>query len=205
MSSLTTTQIQDAIRRKILEESTDIVTDATILLNINFTYDDLKFRTFTNDQLDQATITLANGVGTLPATFGTAYGVGFASTTDKTPYNERSLPDFDRSVDEYAFTIDKRNNQILVTPTSTPELILRFWPTYAALTTSQNPELNEYLHELLIYGAMARIHEDLQNEQLSDYYEQKYEEKLAKKISALSNYDEENMGGNEFFSYQKLI
>ena len=205
MSSLTTIQIQDAVRRKLLEEGVDLVTDATLLLNINLVYDDLKIRTFTNDQLDKATITLTNGVGTLPATFGTAYGVGYASDTDKTPYNEKSLADFDRVDGEYGFTIDKRNNQILVSPTSTPELIIRFWPTYDALTSSQNPEINEYLHELIIYGSLARIHEDLQNEQLAQFYEDKYEEKLEKKAGHLSVYQEENMGGNEFFSYNKLI
>ena len=205
MSSLTTSQIKSAVRRKLLEEGVDLVTDATLLLNMNLTYDDLKIRTFTNDQLDKATITLTDGVGTLPATFGTAYGVGYASTSDKTPYNEKSLADFDRTDGEYGFTIDKRNNQILVSPTSTPELIIRFWPTYAALASDQDPEINEYLHELIIYGSLARIHEDLQNEQLAEYYDQKYEEKLQKKTGYLSVYEEENQGGNEFFSYQKLI
>lgn len=205
MSSLTTAQIQSAIRRKLLEEGVDLVTDATLLLNMNLVYDDLKIRTFTNDQLDQATITLTNGVGDLPATFGTAYGVGYESTTNKIPYNEKSLADFDRTDDDYSFTIDKRNNQILVRPTSTSTLILRFWPTYTALSSNQNPEINEYLHELIIWGSLARIHEDLQNEQLAEYYDQKYEQKLEKKIGNLSVYEEENQGGNEFFSYQKLI
>lgn len=205
MSALTTSQIQSAVRRKLLEEGVDIVTDATLLLNMNLVYDDLKIRTFTNDQLTKATITLSNGVGDLPIDFGTAYGVGYESETNKTPFNEKSLADFDRVNAEYGFTIDKRNDQILVSPTSTSQIIIRYWPTYAALTSNQNPEINEYLHELIIYGSLARIHEDLQNEQLAEYYDQKYEEKLKKKTDNLSVYDETNQQGNEMFSYQKLI
>jgi hypothetical protein len=205
MSSLTTAQIQNTVRRKLLEEGVDLISDDTLLLNINLAYDDLKLRTFSSDQLDKATIDLTNGVGTLPATFGTAYGVGYASATDKQPYNEQSLADFDRYDDGYKFTVDKRNNQILVTPTSTSQIIIRFWPSYATLTSIQNPEVHEYFHELIIYGAMARLHEDLQNESLSQYYSQKYEEELTKKTSVLSNYEESNEGGNEFFSYNKLI
>jgi predicted house-cleaning noncanonical NTP pyrophosphatase (MazG superfamily) len=203
--SLTTNQLQSAIRRKLLEEGTEIVSDETLLLNMNLAYDDLKVRTFTNDQLTKATINVSNGVGTLPTDFGTAYGVGYESETNKTAYNEKSLADFDRVSGEYGFAIDKKNNQILVSPTSTSTLIIRYWPTYDALTSSQNPEINSYLHELIIYGSLARIHEDLQNEALAQFYTDKYEENLAKKISALSNYEEENVGGGEFFTYQRLI
>jgi len=201
--SLTTNQITAAIRRKILEESTEIVSDETVLLNANLAYEELKLRSFTNDQILQATISLTEGVGTLPADFGTLYGAGFASSTDKEPFVEMSIADFDRMTSERCMAVI--GTQLQVKPSGTSSIIVRYWPTYDALTTSQNPELNSYLHELIIYGAMWRIHEDLQNEALSEYYRTKYEEETQKKLGVLSNYQEDNASGNEFFSYQRLI
>jgi hypothetical protein len=202
---LTTTQIQNAVRRKLLEEGTELVSDETLLLNMNLAYDDLRYRTFSKDQLQKATITLSNGVGTLPANFGTAYANGYASETDNQTYVEKTLSDFDLYDNDYCYAVDLANNQILVTPSSTSQLILRFWPSYDALSSSQNPEINGYFHELIIYGALSRIHEDLQNEALAVFYDGKYEEGLVKKTNALSNYEDDNVGGNEFFSYTKLF
>lgn len=201
--SLTTNQITAAIRRKILEETTDLVTDEVVLLNANLSYEDLKLRTFTNDQILQTTVSLVNGVGSLPSDFGTLYGSGFASATDKEPFNEKSISDFDRDTAERGMAIIR--GSLHVKPSSTSSLIIRYWPSYAALTASQNPELNSYLHELIIYGALWRIHEDLQNEALSEYYRTKYEEEVIKRTGILSNYQEDNQDGNEMFTYQRLI
>ena len=201
--SLTTTEITSAIRRKILEESTEIVSDATILLNANLAYEDLKIGSFTNDQIEQATVALTLGIGTLPAGFGTLYGAGFASATDKSPFNEKSIADFDRDINERGMTLI--GTSLYVKPTTTASIIIRYWPSYNDLTAVQNPQINSYLHELIIYGAMWRIHEDLQNETLSEYYRGKFTEEFKRKIDSLSNYQEENMGGNEFFTYQRLI
>lgn len=204
MASLTTNQITSAIRRKILEETSDLVSNETVLLNANLAYDDLKYRTFTPDQILSATITFINGVGTLPADFGTLYGAGFKSTTDRTPFNEVSISDFDRKTDEEN-CVCIIEGDLYVKPTSTTSLTIRYYPTYDALSTVQNPELKDYFHELIIYGAVWRILEDLQNEALSEYYRTKYEEEFKKKTDAMSQYQEENMGGNEFFTYQRLI
>ncbi len=201
--SLTTNQITAAIRRKILEESTDLVTDATILMNANLAYEDLKLRSFTNDQIQSATINLVDGIGGLPADFGTLYGAGFASETDKVPFPEKSIADFDRDTAERGMTII--GTSLYVKPTSTGSIIVRYYPSYDPLTTSQNPQLNSYLHEPIIYGAMWRIHEDLQNEALSEYYRTKYEEEVTKRTGILSNYQEDNQDGNEMFTYQRLI
>lgn len=203
MSSLTTNQITSAIRRKILEETEDLVSDDTILLNANLAYDDLKYRTFTPDQVQSSTVSFSNGVGTLPADFGTLYGPGFKSSTDRTPFNEKSISDFDRDTDSPAVSVI--GGSLYVRPNTTSSLIIRYYPSYDALSISQNPELHAYLHELIIYGAMWRIYEDLQDPQLSEYYRTKYEEEFKKKNDSLSNYQEDNQGGNEFFTYQKLI
>lgn len=205
MSALTTTQIQSAIRRKILEESTELVTDATVLLNANLAYDDIKIRSFTNDQIQKSTLSISGGVATLPANFGTLYGPGYVSATDQTPYPEKTLMELDRNPLEPGIAVDYENSQFIITPDTITSLIIRFFPQYDALSATQNPELNSYLHELIIYGAMWRIHEDLQNEELSEYYRGKYEEELEKKTGALSNYQEDNMGGNSMFNGINII
>lgn len=203
MSALTTNQITTSARRKLLEETSDLVSDATILEYANQTYDDLKFRTRTNDQIKTATITFTNGVGTLPADFGTLYGDGYRSTTDKTPFSEKSISDFDSELYDNAVTIE--DGEIKVTPSSETSLIIKYFPSYTALSSAQNPEINSYFHELIIYGILYRAYEDLQDEELSNYYEEKYEDKFEKKKRGLSSYEEGNQRGNQLFGYQKLM
>ena len=201
--SLTSNQIASSIRRKILEQTSTLVDDDVLFMNMNLAYDDLKIRTFTNDQIESATVTLTSGAGTLPANFGTLYGPGYKSNTDKTPFEEKSIADFYRDVTVEGITIE--GGQLKVSPDTTAEILIKYYPSYDALTTAQNPEINGYLHELITYGAMYRIHEDLQNESLTEYYKNVFKEELANKISALSNYQEDNASGGQLFNYIKIL
>lgn len=203
MSALTTNEITSAVRRKILEETTDLVSDTTVLLNVNLAYDDLKIKTFTPDQINQATITLTSGVGTLPADFGTPYGPGYKDTTDRTKYNQKSISDLDANPNEEGFAIIE--GEIHVTPSTTNQIVIRYYPSYTALSSAQDPEINSYLHELIIYGAMWRILEDMQNEALSEFYRQKYNELFKEKNDSLSNYNEDNIDGNQMFNQINII
>lgn len=201
---MTSQEIAQAIRNKLLEQTPDLVTDDSLFMNMNLAYDDLKIRTFTNDQIKSATISLSSGIGTLPTDFGTLYGPGYLSTTDKTPLEEKSIADFDRAIEgEYGITIE--SNQIKVNPSTASQIIIKYYPSYNALTASQNPELNSYLHELIIYGAMYRIHEDLQNENMRQYYKTVYEQELLNKTSAISNYQEDNSDGGQLFNGIRII
>ena len=200
--SLTSSQISSAVRRKILEQTATLVTDDVLYMNMNLAYDDLKIGSFTNDQIESATIALTSGAGTLPANFGTLYGPGYKSTTDKTPFEEKSIADFYRDVTVEGMTIE--GGQIKVSPDTTAQILIKYYPSYDALTSAQNPEINGYLHELIIYGAMYRIHEDLQNESLCEYYKNVFKEEFDKKRSALSNYQEDNTT-SELFNYIRII
>lgn len=201
--SLTSSQISGAIRRKILEQTSDLVTDDVLFLNMNLAYDDLKMRSFTNDQIQSATIVLTNGVGTLPANFGTLYGPGYKSTTDRTPFEEKSIADFDRDLEGNGITIE--GGFIKVHPTSESQIIIKYYPSYDALTSIQNPELNGYLHELIIYGAMYRIYEDLQNHTLGQYFKNYYEDEVKAKLGVTSNYQEDNADGGQMFNGISII
>jgi len=200
---LTSTQISSAIRRKILEQTSDLVTDEVLFFNMNLAYDDIKIRTFTNDQIKTATVAFTAGVGTLPADFGTLYGPGFKTTTDKTPFEEKSIADFNRDGITEAMTIE--GGTIKVSPDSTTSLIIKYYPTYAELTALQNPEINSYLHELIIPGTIYRIYEDLQDETLSAYWKNVFDTDITTKSGYLSNYQEDNSDGGQMFNYVRII
>jgi hypothetical protein len=202
--SLTTQQIASAIRSKLLEQTSDLVTDDSLFVNINLAYDDLKIGSFTNDQIKSATIALSSGVGTLPTDFGTLYGPAYISLTDKTPLNEKSIADFDRAENgEYGITIEQ--GTLRVNPSTLASVLIKYYPTYAALTPTQNPEVNGYLHELIIYGALYRIHEDLQDASMRAYYEGVYNQLFAKKTGALQNYQEDNNDGGQLLNGIRII
>jgi hypothetical protein len=198
---LTTNQILTLARAKLLEQTTENLADATLLLYANLTQDDIKKRTFTNDKIQSAAVSFSSGVGTLPATFGTLYGDPFDSSNNF--YKEVSIDDFNKQIAQYAVTID--SGTIKVFPTTTSSLTIRFYPVFSTMTSVVNPTVNDYFHELIIYGILYRAYEDLQDEALSKYYREKYEAELTQKIEIQSNYEEGNQRGGEMFSYQQLI
>lgn len=200
---MTSQQILAAIRRKILEQSSDLVDDDTIFFNMNLAYQDLKMSSFTNDQIQSATVSLSSGVGTLPADFGTLYGPGYQSTTNLIPFEEKPIADFDRDEDGPCMTVE--SGSLKVKPTTTAQLIIKYWPTYDDLTVSQNPELHSYLHELIIYGAMFRIFEDLQNEALAQFYKEEYKREIAERTAKISHYQEDNATGGQLFNGISII
>jgi hypothetical protein len=201
---MTSSTIAQAIRSKLLEISSDLVTDDNLFMNMNLAYDDLKIGSFTNDQIKSATIILTSGTGTLPTDFGTLYGVGYQSATDKIPFEEVSIADFARGNNEgNIMTIE--GGVIKVQPDTTAQILVKYYPTYAALSAVQDPEINPYLHELIIYGAMYRIHEDLQNEAMRQYYKGVFETEFLKKTSALSNYETDNADGGSLFNGIRII
>lgn len=199
--TLTTNQIIALARIKLLEKTTEILTDETLLIYANLAQDDIKKRTFTNDQILTATIAITAGVGTLPALFGTLYGDAY--TADSKFYPELSIDDFNKKTLGQSVTIE--GNTIKVYPTTVASILIKYFPTYAALTATANPTLNEYFHELIVYGILHRAFEDLQDVEMSKYYEGKYETDIIKKSGVQSNYEEDNRKGGQLFTEQRLI
>lgn len=201
MTSLTTTQILTLARAKMLEATSDILSDVTLLIYANLTYDDIVKRTFTSDQIKTATVSFTNGIGTLPTDFGTMYADGY--DTDGRAFPELSIQDF--AIRSLPNSVTIEGGVLKVYPTTTPTLTIRYYPSYAALTTSVNPTFNPYFNEAIIYGILARAYEDLQDEQLADRYQAKYEDMLEKKIGKQSNYEEDNQRGGQMFVEQQLV
>lgn len=198
---MTTNQITSLARAKLLEQTSDIITDATILIYANLAYQDIIKRAFPNDQIGSATITFTNGVGTLPTNFGTLYGD--AKLNDSSFFPEISIEDFNKRTLSQSVTIE--GGQMKVYPTSTSSLSVKYYKSYIDLTSAENPSINSYFHELIVYGILARAHEDLQDESLAKLYTDKYETELAKKIAVISQYEETNQRSAELFAGMDII
>lgn len=198
---MTTNQIIAAVRNRVLETTTEIVTDSTLLLYINETYKDLCKRIFPNDHIESATVAFTNGVGTLPTDFGTLYGDAVEGTNNYFP--ELSIDDFNKETASQGITIE--GGQLKVYPTTTASLSIKYYATFPELSTSVNPTINSYFHFPIIYGAVSMTYEDLQDEELSKYYYDKYETEVARRMSTQSQYEEGNQRGGQLFAGQNLI
>lgn len=198
---LTTNNITGIVRKRILEATTDIVDDVTLLIYVNLTYQDIQKKIFPNDQITSATVSFISGVGTLPATFGTLYGSPVNTATNSFP--ELSIADFSNGTQTQGVTIE--GGAIKVLPTSTTSLNIKFYPKFPTLTSSVNPTINEYFHECIIDGASFRCLFDLQDPELAAFYKTKYDNDLREKMGVLSNFEETNQNSGEMFIGQNLI
>lgn len=200
MSALTTNQIISLSRAKLLEATTENISDVTILIYANLTYSDLIKRIFTNNKILSSTITFTNGVGTIPALFGTLYG---SAQSNSEVFEEVSIEDFDNRTLDSMITIE--GGEFKVYPTTTSSLDIKYYPIFAELTTIVNPTIDEYFHEAIVYGILERAFEDLQDQELSAYYKSKYESMVAQKSSIQSNYEEANQRGTTMFTWTKIV
>lgn len=196
-----TSQIVQLARKKLLEETPEVISDETLLAYANLTEIDLVKRVFTNDKIKSATVALVTGVGTLPVDFGTLYGQGKDSADNN--YEEISIEDFDNLEGQDAITVE--NNTLKCSNENITSIDIKYYPKFATLTAGSTPTVNEYFHECMIYGILERAFEDLQDEELSAYYKQKYETMVAQRSAIQSNFEEGNTRGGQFFSYQRLI
>ena len=188
-------------RKKLLEDTTDIVSDETLLAYADMVNIDLVKRIFTNDKIKSATLSLTSGNGAVPTDFGTLYGEGKDSYGNN--YEEVSIEDFDNETSYNIITIEggafKSSNKNLAT------IDIKYYPKFSALSSGSTPDVSEYFHECMIYGILERAFEDLQDAELSSFYKAKYEGMVAQRGAVQSNYEEGNTRGGQFFSYQRLI
>lgn len=198
---MTTTEILNAARRKILEDTDDIVTDVTLLLYANQAYIEVYKRTFTQNKVATTTVSCAAGVCTLPADYGRMYSRAIDESNRQ--YEEVSVADFYENLTDYNYTID--DGSIMLSQTDATSLTVRYYAKPETLSGSVNPTIDEYFHEVIVYGIVWRAHEDLQDEELSAFYQQKFESELARRIGNQSNYEENNQRGGQMFNYQRLI
>lgn len=198
---MTVQQILQLVRIKLLEQTSEVVSDETLLLYANLTDIDLVKKTFTNDKILSATVNLTDGVGSLPSGFGTLYGSGKDSGDNN--YEEVSIEDFDNKTLNQMITVE--GGTLKVYPTTVSSIDIKYYPTFNTLTNASVPSVNEYFHECMVYGILERAFEDLQDEALSAFYRAKYKGELAERSAVQSNYEEGNVRGSQMFTYQKLL
>ena len=199
--ALTLIQILSLSRAKLLEQTTEIISDDTLLAYANLTQEDIIKRTFTNDQILSATVSFSSGAGTLPATFGTLYGS--AQDSAGNIFEEVSIEDFDNKTLSRMITVE--GNAFKCYPTTTTSLLIKYYPKTTTLTAGSTPSVNSYFHECMVYGIISRAFEDLQDQSLSAYYAGKYESMLNARSSSQSNYEEGNVRGGQMFTGINLI
>lgn len=199
--NLTTNQITSIARSRILETTSEVISDTIILLYANLTQQDIFKKAFPNSQILSATITFSNGVGTLPTYFGTLYGDAFKSIGDV--YPELSIDDFQKQTLPKGVTIE--GGTIKVIPTTVTSLNIKYYPTFPDISSSVNPTIDGYFHELIIDGIVYRAMFDLQDFELATAYRAKYDKDLAEKISIQSQYEEGNQRAGQMFNEQALV
>lgn len=197
--SLTTSQIINLARKKALENGTELLPDTDLLIYANFAYEDLIKKTRLNKHIKSASVSLVNGEGTLPSDYGTMYGDPYVSKYDV--YPEIAINDFTRG--GQGSTIE--DGKIKVSNTALGSINIKYYPKWNALTLDVNPEIDGYFHELLVYGILERVYEDLQDEQMSKLYADKMTAKLEDKKSTMSQYEEDNQTGGVLFNGIAII
>jgi hypothetical protein len=198
---MTTNQITALARTKLLETTEEILATSTLLLYANLTYIDIWRRIFVNSDITTATVSFTAGVGTLNSDFGTLYGKPLDSSNNS--FEEVTIDDFDQENLNRMVTIE--GGDIKVFPIDTTSLTIKYYPQPQDLSAAQNPTIDTYFHEVIVYGIMARAHEDLQDEELSKFYMDKYENELVRRMAHQSNYEEANQRGGQLFAPQGLV
>lgn len=198
---MTTQEIIKLARRKLLETTTDVLPDDVIMIYLNRANLDVVKRTFSNSDLQKATVVMTSGSGALPELFGTMYGEAIDNAGNF--FTEQNLADFARGELERAVTIE--GNKLIARPSTTTELTIRYWNKPATLTNAVNPSIDEIFHEAILYGVMWRCYEDLQDEELATYYKQRFNQEITEQTGVQSNYEEDNQRGGVMLNYQNLI
>jgi len=196
MNNLTTKDILKLIRIKILEQTDEVVLGTTIISYLNLTYQDIQIKSQDKSRIATSSISIVLNEGTLPTDFGTQLGK---------PKNQNGeivsilgLQDFRRSLKtDLVCTI--MNGKVLVKEDSKiSSLVMDYYKSYLPLSVSQDPETNAYFDECLIYGAVYRAMEDIQDHELSIYFKNIYDNMLVEKMAMLSAYQEQSQESTMF-------
>lgn len=199
---MTTDQIIATARRKVLETTDEIISAESALLYANQAYIEVYKRVFTTNQVTSATIVCSSGTCTLPADYGRMYTRGYDQNGRE--FTEISIADYhDDNLQGYFYTIE--GGSLLVSEDDVTSLTVRYYAKPETLVSGNTPSIDEYFHEPIVYGTVWRMHEDLQDEELASYFQNKFEEELTRRLGNQSNYEESNQRGGSMFQEQRLI
>jgi len=195
---MTTQQIIALARKKLLETGTEILDEETLLIYANLAYKDIARKIFPNSAIKSATVVFVNGVGTLPTDFGTMYADAY-SVTGNDHFVELNISDFTRD-SGISNAVSIEGGVMRVSPRNTTSLNIKYYPKYEDLEAGGQPMFDDYFDEVIVYGILYRAYEDLQDVELSKFFQTKYDDMIKDKIATLSNYEEDAQRGGTMFN-----
>ena len=196
---LTTTQILSLTRKKILEQSTAIFTDDDLLVYANLAKDDMAKRLFSDDLIVQATLSFTGGIATKPTDFESHYLSKDSNTPGQgNPFEWVNIEDF--RAGKYQRMLTLINGAINVFPTNTSTIYMDYYKKVADMTPSGSPGLDSSLSLALVYKTAAFAFQDLQDIELAEYFEKKFEIEFGVKGQSISFSNENSQQGGEMFN-----
>lgn len=198
---MTTNDIIASARRKILETGDDLVSGSVLLEYANSEYREVRKKLKMSSDVIVADIVCSNGVCTLPSDYGAMYSTAIDPANNH--YEEVSLADFYNDANDYYFSIEE--GAMKVSKDDITSITIRYYPAAVTLSSSQNPDIDDLFHEVIVYGVISRAQEDLQDEELATFYRSKADSEFKRKAEIQSSYEEGNQKGGQLFKEQQLI
>lgn len=207
MITLTTQNIIQFSRDKLLEVGDAVVNTEKLLVYANLTQDDLAKDLYTDDMTVPTTLVFTGGYATIP----TDWESHRLSKNSQVPgqgdiFEWVNLEDF--RAGKYSRMIAKINGQIAVYPTNTSILYTDYFkklPNMAITPIYQGPSVDASLQELMIDGVLYRAFEDLQEFDLAKEYRGKYEAEKKIKTKRISFAEENPQKSGEMFNGIDII
>lgn len=196
-----TVDILKLSRKKLLENTQEIFSDDDLILYGNLTKDELAKRYLGNRGIKKATLSFSGGEVTRPTDWNGGYFANSTGQKGGTEYKFVNITDF--YADKYPNMIVEEDGK-LKTNTNASQLTVWYYKKLSdlAITPTQvDPpsELDDFLHELIIYGIVWRGFEDAQDFELSKYFKDKFEAEYTIRTSHLSELEEAPMESGEMF------
>lgn len=196
-----TVDILKLARKKLLENTQEIFSDDDLLLYGNMTKDELAKRYVGNRLIKKATLVFTSGAVTRPTDWNGAYFINDTGLKGGNQYKMVNIGDF--YADKYPYMVTEEDGN-LITNTGAPQLTFWYYKKLTDMASGETPvdppiELDDFLHELIIYGIVYRGFEDAQDFELSKYFKDKFEAEYTIRTSHLSGLEESPMEAGELF------
>lgn len=206
MTTLTTAEVLQLSRDKLLELAETVLPTTKLLKYANLCQDDIAKDVLTDDITIPTTLSFSGGAATLPSNWESHR----LSKDSQVPgqgneFKYVNLEDY--RAGKYERMITKYNGQILVFPVDTSVLYTDYYKKLPdmAIDPVQNPSVDVSLQELIIYGIMFRALEDLQDFELAKEYRGKFEQELKLKSRKISLSEEGPEKSGEMFNYVQIV
>jgi len=199
---MTSREIIQAIRKKILEHNVGIFTDSDIIRVLNNILLEISSNLNLQSRIKKTTLTFTDGKADLPADYLSFY----YATDGAKEFSLRPIENFLEGDENYCLTI--LENKILVKPDTTTSLDLYYYRKPTEITSeklNEEPDIDPLFHEVLILGAVYRCFEDMQENELANVYQQKYILLKDERTKLLRKREESGQEGKSLFEYTKLI